>query len=787
MELLSEFQLTQHVSPNSPTHEHGNTLDLIVTKSNQSLKVMKVELGDFISDHCFVNATINAPKPDTTIKIIKYRKINKIDKDKFEDDLKNFVENGLTIDNLDDLVKYYNNSLAKILDKHAPEITKTIVIRPKMPWFDTEVLKPKRVVRQAERKWRASQTGKNRRYFRNIRNQYNKIVENSKVKHIKESVEKNKNNPKKLFGIVNNLVGRVNVNPYPEGTDEHLANEFADFFINKIETIWNKLNQSEKFIPTDKEDMSELSEFQLTDDEFVRKIIMKSKPTTCPSDPIPTKLIKENIDILLPIITKIVNLSLLTGTFSDEWKTAFVLPLLKKLGLELISKNYRPVSNLSFLSKVVEKSGLSQTTEFWDENDAIPDYLCAYRENYSTDCALIKLHHDILMNMEKNKVTIMIMIDLSAAFDTVDHDILLDVLQKRGGISGTVLKWYDTYLRPRNLITMVNDAHSTPRNLPFSVPQGSCAGPVLYNMYASTLEENFKNSPISILGYADDHAFHDSFHVNTENEVINRIECKLDEVKTWMSANRLKMNDGKTEIIFFGTKANLEKIETTEVRIGNDFITPSPFVKYLGAWLDNTLSMKKFISEKCKIAHLNIHNIKTIRKCIDETTCKTLMHTLVLSHLDYSNVILFGIPDSEIAKLYSIQKMAAKAILKLGYYDSATEALFKLHWLPIPYRIKHKLLCFVYKTLNDAAPNFLKELLKYRDTPYTTRAELNMELDVPFAKGPARKAFGVAGPDLWNTVPLDIRNASSYEIFKKKLKTHFFQDAFAAQIASHDK
>ena len=462
--------------------------------------------------------------------------------------------------------------------------------------------------------------------------------------------------------------------------------------------------------------------------------------------------------------------------------------MLKKLGLELISKNYRPVSNLSFLSKVVEKSGLSQTIEFWDENEAVPDYLCAYRENYSTDSALIKLHHDILMNMERNEVTIMIMIDLSAAFDTVDHDILLDVINKRGGINGTVLKWYDSYLRPRNLITVVNDAHSTPRDLPFSVPQGSCAGPVLYNMYASTLEDTFKDSPISILGYADDHAFHDSFKIENEKDVIKRIEQKLDEVKTWMSANRLKMNDGKTEIIFFGSKSNLSKVTTTEVRIGNDYISPSPFVKYLGAWLDSTMSMKKFISEKCKIAHLNIHNIKTIRKCIDEITCKTLMHSLVLSHLDYSNAILFGIPEIEITKLYSIQKMAAKTILKLGHNDSATEALFKLHWLPIPYRIKHKLLCFIYKTLNDAAPNFLKELLKYKDTPYTTRAEKNLELEVPFkVKGPAKKAFGVAGPELWNTVPLDIRNAGSFEVFKKMLKTYFFKDAFAVQIEAQNK
>ena len=389
--------------------------------------------------------------------------------------------------------------------------------------------------------------------------------------------------------------------------------------------------------------------------------------------------------------------------------------------------------------------------------------------------------------MEKKEVTIMVMIDLSAAFDTVDHDILLDVLQKRFGVEGKVLQFFDSYLRPRSLKTIVNEAQSTARDLNFSVPQGSCAGPVLYNFYASTLEDLCKNSTQSVLGYADDHTFYDSFSSENEANVVNKMQSKIDEVKTWMTSNRLKMNDSKTETIYFGTESSLKKVNSTDVKVGNDLIKPSPAVKYLGAWLDSALSMKTFIKEKCKIAHFNIHNIRAIRKFIDIDVCKTLMHSLVLSHLDYSNALLVGLPNCEIEKLQSIQTLAAKTVLKMSKYDSKTEALYRLHWLPISYRIKFKLLCFVYKALNNAAPVFLQELLKYRRTEYNTRAEDNLQLEVPLVKGAASRSFGVEGPRLWNTLPIEIRMATSFQIFKKKLKTYFFKEAFADQISAENK
>ena len=277
----------------------------------------------------------------------------------------------------------------------------------------------------------------------------------------------------------------------------------------------------------------------------VHKIITSSKPTTCRSDPWPSTLVKMHVTTLLPVLTKLVNLSLTCGVFSTEWKTSIILPLLKKTGLALEKKNYRPVNNLPFVGKLVEKSMLSQLNTYMETNDLLPDHLSAYRQNYSTETVLIKLLNDLLLSMDSQRVTLLTAVDLSAAFDTVDHDILLNILQKSYGVGESALRWFDEYLRPRQIKVQIKDSVSTARDLPFSVPQGSCAGPVLYNIYASSLPAVIQDFSVCILGYADDQLTYDSFRASRREEelcTVNKIESCLNTVNSWMKENRLKMN-----------------------------------------------------------------------------------------------------------------------------------------------------------------------------------------------------------------------------------------------------
>ena len=216
----------------------------------------------------------------------------------------------------------------------------------------------------------------------------------------------------------------------------------------------------------------------------------------------------------------------------------------------MILKNYRPVSNLSFISKIVEKCALNQFMKYLESNRLLPSYQSAYRRGFSTETALLKLSSDILWKMEKQEVTALVALDLSAAFDTVDHAILSNVLETTFGVSEVALHWFQSYLSFRKAEVHINASKSQPRCLDFSVPQGSICGPVLYIVYASTLQHYIKDSGVSLLGYADDHSAYDSFNPKIfadEKRVTTNLEKVLVTINDWMNLNRLKLNPSKTE------------------------------------------------------------------------------------------------------------------------------------------------------------------------------------------------------------------------------------------------
>ena len=308
----------------------------------------------------------------------------------------------------------------------------------------------------------------------------------------------------------------------PETSPElALADSFADYFLQKIVTIREMLKNEKDYSPVG-ECEGILSSFETVSEDEVRKIITSMASISCELDEIPTKYLKKSLDQCRDIITRIIILSLKEGLFVSSWKTAVVRPLLKKPGLDLINSNYRPVSNLNFVSKVLENVVLRQFNEHCAKFQLYPDYQSAYRQHFSCETALIKIVNDILWNVEEQKVTALAAIDLSAAFDMVDHAILLDVLHIKFGITDQVLSWFASYLQPRNFMVKVGESYSNKKELTFSVPQGSCAGPTLYSVNASTMSEVIPNI-IEIHVYAGDHAIKTSFQSGSKNSEIEAV------------------------------------------------------------------------------------------------------------------------------------------------------------------------------------------------------------------------------------------------------------------------
>ena len=320
-----------------------------------------------------------------------------------------------------------------------------------------------------------------------------------------------------------------------------------------------------------------------------------------------------------------------------------VKPLLKKKGLDPQEKNYCPVSNLPFFSKLVEWATLMQFDKHCREHHLLPDFQSAYRKGYSTETSLIKMTNDIFWSMERKQVTAMIVLDMSAAFDTVDHDLLLDILHKRFGIAETALQWYQSYLRPQGMKVCINEAYSSIRPLNYSVPQGSASGTNLFTAYCASIESVIPDS-ITINGFADDHYIRKSFDAASQDHESQSIILMVDTVAniaSLMDTMHLKLNPDKTEFIMFGYRNQLDKCNTSHVTVSGSTIPRSPSVKYLGVKLDKNLNLKEQILTKCKTAIANFVRICNIWKYLPTDACSTLILGLCISHLDYANALYY--------------------------------------------------------------------------------------------------------------------------------------------------
>ena len=390
-------------------------------------------------------------------------------------------------------------------------------------------------------------------------------------------------------------------------------------------------------------------------------------------------------------------------------------------------------------------------------------YQSAYRKFHSCKTSLIKLVNDLLWPMEKQKVTAMTILDLLAAFDMVDHDLLLVVLNKRFGVKGRALKWYEQYLKPRKFKVSINNTYSKEQTINYSVPQGSIQGAFLFNAYASTISDVVPPTP-ELMGYADDHSIRKPFrpgnsNSNTEPDTIAIMEDSMLEVSRWMNEVRLKLNESKTEFIYFGSRQQLKKCTFDKININNETIQRSNTVKYLGGHLDQNLNFKKHVITKCKAAMMNMQKIRLIRKFLTREICHQLALSFAISHLDYSNAILIGCPDTTLGLMQKVQNTAARMVLNKHQSHSATECLKQLHWLPIKSRIDYKVLTIVFKCKHGMAPKYLQDLLEAKEQLRQGLKSNNKQLHkVPTTarKTFADRSFNVKGPRLWNDLPNSI-------------------------------
>ena len=337
----------------------------------------------------------------------------------------------------------------------------------------------------------------------------------------------------------------------------------------------------------------------------------------------------------------------------------------------------------------------------------------AFRGRHSTRTALTKVINDLRMSADKKNVSVLVLPDLTAAFDTIDHEILLNRLESWIGLSGTTLSWFNTYLTDRNYSVSLGDYVSEKRSILYGVPQGSILGPLLFSLYMIPLGEIICNHGIHFHCYADDTQLYLSVAPDNKDALHPLLNC-FSSIVQWMNGNFLKLNEDKTEVLIIGMDAQRDEIIN---RLGNLALQVKPIVKNLGVILDPDLNFDNHISNVTKTAFYHLRNIARVRPYLSLEDAIKLTHAFVLSRLDYCNALYTGLPKKTIDRLQLVQNSAARILTKTSKRVHITPVLASLLWLPVALRIDFKILLLVFKALNGLAPSYLSDWSMFQIAP----------------------------------------------------------------------
>ena len=413
------------------------------------------------------------------------------------------------------------------------------------------------------------------------------------------------------------------------------------------------------------------------------------------------------------------------------------------------------------------------------KNELLSPNQSGYKQYHSCETALLEVVNNIQQLIQNDDLTAVLMLDFSAAFDTVDHNCLLYKLKNNFGIAGNALQWLSSYLNNRSSSVAINGCYSTNKIYTFGVPQGSVLGPLLFILYTNELSDVCKEFNLKMHSYVDDTILYLGFNSLSEfNTVLGTLQKCLRKIETWMSQNFLKLNLDKTQALVCGKKRLLKLYQVDIENINIDLQIDCSLMtsaKLLGVYFEQTLSLEHMVIETCKVCFFKLLKLSNLRVVLSQKHKIMLINYFIISRLDYCNCLYACIPHYLLRKLEKGLNACIRFIYDIpltnhdliNYYADS-------HILPIEYRIKYKLCLTVHKILNNLAPQYLSNLF-CTYTPLRENLRLGDDCFIIVTEHQIEKIISHKMCITWNLLPLALRSCRQLHIFKKNLKTFYFQ------------
>ena len=774
MNITEEYELKQLIDkPTRFCESTATTIDHIWVRDEKLIR--KAGTCEGISDHCGIYGYIREVDCTTESENIRRRSFKSFNIEEYRNDIKLLIQESNFRQAMEqkDVNLAFNSwieALQKAANKHAPWKTfKPKQDQKKIPWFCPELEDLTKTKNMYLKLYRMYNRAEDKDLYRIAKNKQTHLARKSKREYYTKKINDYVGESKKMWSILKEVTNQnYKEDIRPDIVNISTANRFNDFFAKVGITVQNKLNIN---ISPPKPNKEGIFKFKDETTEKIEKLINRIKPNVATGhDELSARLIKAALPVILEDLKDLVNLSYKTKIFPDHLKKATVKALHKKGGNNDPSQ-YRPVSILTIISKIFERSAVDQLVDHYNKHKLLNAKQHAYRKFHSTTTCLFELVETARKHIDNGNLVAIASLDLSKAFDSLAHNLILKKLNEMG-LNETATSWVQSYLTNRKQTVRIGNIESGEQIVESGVPQGSILGPLLFitctNDIAEALEE------YDIFCYADD------MQIVIQGKSVpllgKELESAIRKANNYYNKNSLQCNPTKTEVMLLGTKIRLSKADQLTVKTTNGIetklLTGEKSLKILGVHIDDSLDWNKHTSLVKQRATNSIRNLHRINQLIPMKQRRILYNSLVTPHFSYADTIWGNCGAANCKKIQLAQNFAAKSMLGLSKFSSSTQALKKLELMPLSEKRKINTAVQVKKSLSGKAPENLQKLYQNQMIRSDTRAAARGDLNYPkhrlqqYQQGPL-----YASIKHWNAIPENLRDLN-LTCFKRDLQKY---------------